>query len=245
MKKSFVIILMLLVSMMCVSSIALAQKTTTNLAATATIGALIPVDLDPVVISVTGRGKLTSDWEISPGVPNIVNELNFDPMRLYPNEDSTDEEKKAWGKYKAFLPNHFFSIDIGYAYGELESQIDHIYIRYQEGANPNETKNPPGNGLGYKSSAVFAKKSIDVTGAELDDVIYPSGTRYLLKTLATQKAFTISTEIPSGWLRAYIGIATKDPADASTIPWPADAEVFNPGDNPGVYTGTLVITCGA
>ncbi len=240
MKKSFVIILILLVSTLYVSAIVLAADFT----ATATIPTLIPVGLDPIVIQVANKGLETKDWTddgTATGLPHIVTELNFDPMVLNPKASDSIAVKKAWGKNKAFLPDHFFSIDMGYIYGDASSEITQITISFAEGNNPNGSSGK--HGIGWKSSAVFAKKTIDVTGNENLDVIVPSGTRSLLKTLATTpKVFTILTDIPEGWLRAYIGIATKDPADASTIPWPSDAEVFHPGDTPGKYTGTLTIT---
>jgi len=64
-----------------------------------------------------------------------------------------------------------------------------------------------------------------------------------MRLIDVQNEGILLSAISPGWLRIYVGLVTKDPSDpVFGSAWPSNFEVFSPGDVPGPYTGTLIIS---
>ena len=166
-----------------------------------------------------------------------VGSIDFDPLTL---ETFTVTEGDVTRTYQAFLPSHYYAIDLGYTYG-AGSAISSIGFAYAEGANPNAA-NPDGGGLGSKATVSLVRKALDSEGEELPEEVSDTlETKVLLTDIGS--ASVSMTELAGGWLRVYVGLVTKNPElDASDVEFTEEAEVFSPGDIPGGYSGTLTIT---
>jgi hypothetical protein len=140
--------------------------------------------------------------------------LSFDPMTF-------NTANQIW------LPDHYFIIDVGTTGGAGNTDAT---FTYTEGANPNS----PGHGLGWKSTATFAK----VTSSGQETGLTAHGPKRMLKDLNGEHI--LPAELTDGFLRVYLGIVTKDPS--ATVPDPASSELFTNADRPGTYDGSLVVT---
>ena len=221
MKKGIFVALTLIGLSLFISTLTFAQ---TNIPASATVPG--PTAVDPSVIKVMGTGSSPANWD------GEVSSMSFDPLTLntFPNPDPTK------APFQVFLPDHFFSIDMGYLYGPGTS-ITQITTSYSD------TLSPQTHGLGWKTTATFVRKFILPDGSEktesLPADLAPGTTGKILLKDVTSKSFLLS-QISPGWLRMYVGIVTKDPA--AILPDPTLAEVFSPGDTAGTYAGNLVIS---
>jgi len=142
------------------------------------------------------------------------NALSFDPMTFNAGTN-------------VFLPDHYFAIEVAPVSGSGNTDVT---LSYTEGANPNS----PNHGLGWRAVATFFK----VTGGSVETQLSAHGPKKMLKDLAGEHI--TPAELSGGFLRAYVGIVTKDPA--AVIPDPAASEVFTNATPAGSYDGSLVVT---
>jgi hypothetical protein len=131
-----------------------------------------------------------------------------------------------------FLPANYFAIDVGTSGG---SGTPSVVFTYTEGTNPNSGTTL--KSLGWKTTSTFFK--VTGTGAsQVETALTAHGPKKMLKDLASETI--TSAEISGGYLRAYIGIVTKD----STAPYPdpVASELFTNADKPGTFGGTLRVS---
>jgi hypothetical protein len=143
--------------------------------------------------------------------------LSFDPMTL----NTTNN---------IYLPNKFYALNFGVSNGAGTPDVS---VTYTEGANPNGAT----NGLGFKSTATFAKEVVSTTGATTETLLTAHGPKKRLIDLAAEHV--TFTELAGGFLRIYLGVwtgSTVAPAD------PVNGKPFSNADAPGAYTGSLVVT---
>jgi hypothetical protein len=223
MRKGFQILAVVSLALL-VYSVSFAASSS-SLATTVTLTG--PSGVNPVALKVMGKGTNVSDWITIPQTS-----LNFDPLTLY--------NFTVGGKtYSVFLSDHFFSIDMAYTYGG--AAIGQMTFSFS-GIEP---AGQTGHGLGVKATATFVKKRLDSNGIEVletpADRVSPG--KVLLKDVNT--ASITLAQLSGGWLRVYVGLVTKDPLLGTTDIENATgtlAEVFSPGDVPGPYSGTLIVT---
>jgi hypothetical protein len=125
-----------------------------------------------------------------------------------------------------FLPNppHFWVIDVG-SNGAGMPVVD---AHYEDDNNPNGA---PNNGTGLGAHAAFTYSEISgPEGSQVDTVIDKLALDHV-KNLQI-----LDTDYADGFLRIAIGLVT---GDSST---PDGASPFTALDQPGIYTGTLVLT---
>ena len=135
----------------------------------------------------------------------------------------------------AFLGQEFYAIDVFPTGGAGAVNVE---ISYSDISNPNGGTL---DGLGVKAIGTVVRVTdpngtpdvyTDDTETILDrDILYNIGQFYSAATIANGEG---------GRMRMYVGLTTGDP-DANP-PEPAAAEVFNPGDVPGDYTGNLTLS---
>jgi len=212
MKKIVFLVLFLVVSVSYFCSISFAID------ASATMP--YPTGITPVATLVMGKGTLTTDWK------GTATTLNFDPLTLFTFPDPND----AANPFQIFLPDHFFSIDVGYVYTISGAPITKIVISYKDTST---------NILGPKATATFVKKKFKVAETIPGDLVL--GGKVLLSKINTLPQLNIS-DLGGGWLRAYIGLANMDSTVDPSVRDPADAKPFVPGDAPGPYTGQITIS---
>ncbi len=125
-----------------------------------------------------------------------------------------------------FYSPFYYAIDIGTT-GDGAGQPDDISFSYTPGTNPNQGTTL--GGLGVKGSLTVVKTD----GA--NDA--------LLNKVLLSKVASIGTldksQFTGGWPRLYVGIWDGNP---TTSTGDADEEVFTPADNPGDYSGILLVT---
>jgi len=142
--------------------------------------------------------------------------LSFDPMTF----NTTNN---------IYLPNHYFALDFSVSGG---SGSPDVTVSYNEGSNPNGTT----NGLGYKSTATFAKEVSNGTTTAETFLTAHGPKKRLIDLSGEHVAYT---EVAGGFLRIYLGVwtgTTTAPAD------PTNGQPFTAADGAGVYTGSLVVT---
>jgi len=128
-----------------------------------------------------------------------------------------------------YLPNHYFALDFAVSGGAGSPDVT---VTYNEGSNPNGTT----NGLGYKSTATFAKEVSNGT-TTTETFLTDHGPKKRLIDLSGEHV--AYTEVTGGFLRIYLGVwtgSTTAPAD------PTNGQPFTAADGAGVYTGSLVVT---
>jgi len=125
-----------------------------------------------------------------------------------------------------FYSPFYYAIDIGTT-GDGAGQPDDISFSYTPGTNPNQ--GTALGGLDVKGSLTVVK-----TDGDNDTVI----NKVLLGKVAGIGTLDKS-QFTGGWPRLYVGIFNGDP-DNST--GDDDEEVFSPADNPGDYSGILLVT---
>jgi len=128
-----------------------------------------------------------------------------------------------------YLPNHYFALDFAVSGG---SGSPDVTVSYNEGSNPNGST----NGLGYKSTATFAKEVSNGT-TNTETFLTAHGPKKRLIDLSGEHV--AYTEVTGGFLRIYLGVwtgSTTAPAD------PTNGQPFTTADGAGVYTGSLVVT---
>jgi hypothetical protein len=143
--------------------------------------------------------------------------LSFDPMTL----NTTNN---------IYIPKVFYALNFGVANGAGTPDVS---VTYTEGANPNGAT----NGLGFKSTATFAKEVTGATGATAETLLTAHGPKKRLIDLVGEHV--TFTELTGGFLRIYLGVwtgSTVAPAD------PLTGKPFSNADAPGSYTGSLVVT---
>lgn len=143
--------------------------------------------------------------------------LSFDPMTF----NTTNG---------IYLPNHYYALDFGVSGGAGNPDVT---VTYNEGSNPNGST----NGLGYKSTATFAKEVVGTGGATTESFLTAHGPKKRLIDLSGEHVSY--SELTGAYLRIYLGVwtgSTTSPAD------PTNGQPFTTGDAPGTYTGSLVVT---
>ncbi len=158
--------------------------------------------------------------------------LSFDPMSYKTFYDTVDPTKVVGN---AWLPDHFFAIDIG-SQGSVTNYT--VAVKYAETNADNPNFAAGGHGLGWKSTVTFMQE----TGTAENAIVRHGGAgKMLLKDIALTGAtgqVVTKADVGSGWLRLYVGIVAK----ATTgIADPAAGEVFTNADAAGAYKGTLTI----
>ena len=176
---------------------------------TFTVSATVP---PPTGVSITAFNvnSATGAWTAVPGTA-----LSFDPMTF----DATNQ---------IYMPNHYFAVNAGPIAGAGSTDVT---ITYTEGANPNNFSGGSGHGLGWKSTAAFARVS-----GTTETPLASHGPIKLLKDLNGEHI--TPAELGTGTFRMYLGIELNPLAAGQ----PAGAEVFSAADRTGAYSGSLVVT---
>lgn len=233
MKKSFLIIFVLMGLSLFISSEIFAADA--SLQASAIIPG--PSFIDPVVLSVIPNAVNPKIWDsftdvTATGKLEFTSSLPGGVLRLKSFVDPLDATKI----YNIFLPDNYFSIDVGYIW-EGTPFVKKINVTFTDGTPLN---------LGTRATATLIAKSRLVDGSEKTEAKTDAigNGKYRLTGLTQQ--VDLSSQLDKKWLRLYVGIASMDPAadflDSAVTP--TAPTPFVPGDAPGTYTGTLVITAG-
>jgi hypothetical protein len=179
---------------------------------TFTVSATVP--------SATGVGVTVSSVSSASNAfttqPAGTTALSFDPMTF----NTTNN---------IYLPNHYYALDFAVSGG---SGSPDVTVSYNEGSNPNGST----NGLGYKSTATFAKEVSNGT-TNTETFLTAHGPKKRLIDLSGEHVGF--TELTGGFLRMYLGVwtgSTTAPAD------PTNGQPFTAADGAGTYTGSLVVT---
>ncbi len=193
--------------------------TTTTFTVSATIhNTPAVVSLAVSSITVSSVNTLTN---VFVGQPAGTTDLNFDPMVF----DATNG---------IYVPNHYFAIDFG-VIGESGSQD--VTVSYTEGNNPNGST----NGLGYKTSATFAREVANSDGSTTETLLIAHGPKKRLIDVGLENI--LNAEIAGGWLRVYLGVCS---GGAGGGPQPFTnfdgCQPFSNADGAGRYTGLLLVT---
>jgi len=167
-------------------------------------------------ISIT-VSSINSTTNLFTVLPAGTTALSFDPMTF----NSTSS---------VYLPNHYYALDFGVSGGAGTADVT---VSYNEGANPNGTS----NGLGYKTTATFAKEVPGTGGTTTESLLAAHGKKRLIDLNAEHVAYT---EVTPGFLRIYLGVWTG--SLTGLAPDPSTGQPFSNGDFPGQYTGSLVVT---
>jgi len=127
-----------------------------------------------------------------------------------------------------FMPSHAFAIDFTPTAGAGNQDVS---VAYTEGSNPSGAS----DGLGARATATFAKEMAGtVSGTTTETLLTAHGPR---KRLIDVDGERIShTELAGGFLRIYVRMWTGDASD------PSNGKPFTAADQPGNYTGSLVVT---
>jgi hypothetical protein len=227
MKKSILMLLVLIGLSLLVASLAFAV----DYPASATVPS--PIDVDPKMLLVTGDGKSSNNWLDK--AEKFTMDFGTLTLNTFPNP------APGGAPFQVFLSDHFYSIDVGLMYGP-GTPITQVTVDYNEGNKP---FGQTAGGLGTKTTGTFVKKFILPDGSEKSEAIPADLIPGLgkMRLIDVQNEGILLTDISPGWLRIYVGLVTKDPADpVFGSSWPANFEVFSPGDVPGNYTGTLIIS---
>jgi hypothetical protein len=164
-----------------------------------------------------GVSNVNSSTNTFTAEPSGTTALSLDPMTFNTTTNT-------------YLPNHYFALDFGVSGG---SGAPDVTFTYNEGTNPNGTS----NGLGYKTTATFAKETSTGSGTT-ETFLTGHGPKKRLVDLSGEHV--ANTEIGTGsFLRVYLGAwtgSTANPAD------PANGQPFSNSDAAGQYTGSLVVT---
>jgi len=128
-----------------------------------------------------------------------------------------------------YLPSIYYALNFGVNGGAGEPDVT---VTYNEGTNPNGAT----NGLGYKTTATFAKEVV-ANGATTETFLTNHGPKKRLIDLSGEHVSY--SELAGAYLRIYLGVwtgSTVSPAD------PSNGQPFSNSDAPGTYTGSLVVT---
>lgn len=124
-----------------------------------------------------------------------------------------------------YIPTHFYAINVS---GTGGAGAPDVTVSYTGDTKPvGQT-----NGLGVKATATFMK----VVGTT-ETALTTHGPK---KRLIDVSESIAKAELGGGALRIYLGVVTKDPAAA--IQDPANSEPFTNADQPGAYSGTLLVS---
>lgn len=232
MKKSFIIMFALIGLSLFLSSETFAADA--SLQASAIVPG--PSFIDPVVLSVIPNAANPKIWDsftdvTATGKLEFTTSLPGGVLRLRSFVDPLDSKKI----YNIFLPDNYFSIDVGYIWAGTP-YVKKINVTFTDGTPS----------LGTRATATLIAKSRLVDGSEKPEAKTDAigNGKYRLTGL-TQQVDLIS-QLDKKWLRVYVGIASMDPTadflDSAVTPTPPVP--FVPGDAPNTYTGTLIITAG-
>jgi len=180
---------------------------------TFTVSATVPAATG---ISIT-VDSVNSTTNVFTQLPAGTTALSFDPMTF----NTTNN---------IYVPDHYFALNFGVTGG---AGTPDVTATYNEGSNPNGTT----NGLGYKSTATFAKEVVGANGSTTETLLTAHGPKKRLIDLNAEHV--AYTEVVGGYPRIYLGVwtgSTTAPAD------PTNGQPFSNGDAAGTYTGSLVVT---
>lgn len=146
--------------------------------------------------------------------------LSFDPLAF--NEE-----------LGIFLPRdgQYYAIDVGSVGGAGKPEV---VVTYNDGLSPNGS----GDGLGKRATATFLEVVQEGNQQSEVPISAVSPTKKLLEDVSGIRVR--SNDLPDGFLRIYLGVYTGD--QSGTFPDPAGGAPFTLDDEPGEYTGTLVIS---
>jgi len=128
-----------------------------------------------------------------------------------------------------YLPDHFFVLDIAPLAGG--AGLPDTTFTYTEGSKPVGQV----NGLGTKSSITYAKEVFTTSSTPPAETILTSEGPQVMKNVSAKHI--PSTDVPGGWLRAYVGVCSGNPATD-----PTGCAPFTNADQAGAYSGQLVVT---
>jgi len=131
-----------------------------------------------------------------------------------------------------YLPDHYFVLDFAPTGGAGTADVT---VGYTEGTNPNGAT----NGLGFKTTATFAKEVPAAGGTNTETLLTAHGPKKRLIDLTTPEHVAF-TEVQPGFPRVYLGVWTG--STTGTAPDPSNGQPFSNGDAPGTYTGSLIVT---
>jgi hypothetical protein len=181
--------------------------------------------------TITGlTGSAISAQTVTPGVsttvwsPLVGDGMTFDPLTLRTFTVSGTQ-------YQAFLPNHFFAIDVS---GTGGSGTPLTVINYADGESPAGAL--PEQTLGNRANISF--RALKYEGVNVDPTETPMGAHDPVLLSAVDGKNITPEDITgalagSTWLRMYVGI--NDGTTDGMLP-------FTPADPTGAYTGRLTIT---
>jgi hypothetical protein len=179
---------------------------------TFTVSATVP-DASGVSITVDSINSSTNAFTQEPAGTTA---LSFDPMTY----NSTSN---------IYVPSIYYALNFSTSGGAGSPDVT---FTYNEGSNPNSGSTTNPDGLGYKSTATFAKET--TSGETLLTAHGPK--KRLIDLSGEHVAYT---ETAGGYLRVYLGVwtgSTTTPAD------PSNGQPFSNADAAGQYTGSLVAT---
>lgn len=180
---------------------------------TFTVSATVPAATG-ISISVDSVNSTTNVFTL---LASGTTALSFDPMTY----NATNA---------IYIPSVYYALNFGVTGG---AGTPDLTVTYNEGTNPNGTT----NGLGYKTTATFAKEVVGTGGTTTETLLSDHGPKKRLIDLNGEHV--TYTELAGGYPRIYVGVwtgTTTVPAD------PSNGQPFSNGDAPGTYTGSLVVT---
>jgi len=157
--------------------------------------------------------------------PLTGNSMSFDPMTL-------NDFTVSGVVYQAFLPNHYFAVDVA---GTGGSGTPSTVLNYVPGTKPATASST--QTLGDRANIDY--RALKYNGPGINPTEYPitAHGKRLLKNVVNE-SITAAQVTGAGtgatWLRMYIGI--NNGIDATNYP------PFTPADPVGAYTGQLTIT---
>jgi len=150
--------------------------------------------------------------------------MSFDPMTLKTFTVSGTQ-------YQAFLPDHFFAIDVA---GTGGAGTPSTVVNYVPGSRPTGASTT--QTLGDRANIDYRALKYNA-GANPTEFVISSHGQKLLKNVVNENitaAQVTGAGAGATWLRMYVGI--NNGLDATNYP------PFTPGDPAGSYTGRLDIT---
>lgn len=219
MKKSMLVVLILLGLFLGFYSTSLAQTSLTT-SASMPLGAL-SVTVTPIDSKGTDDNGVDDTWLAA------ATSLTFGALKEVKGVDPI------LGPWVVFLPanNYYFAIDVGFTGGGTVTgkSVTFSYLT---------TPGPNGDKLGKKVVSRYFKITKDLLSKDVYNELIAISPR-LIETATPMLWDTyINTGTP-GWLRSLVGIYTGKPDLRSTLP---TVETFSPADPVGSYSGTLVVT---
>ncbi len=237
MKKCFLVLLISLSFLICISSLGLAQI----IEYTATTNMPIMTAIDVTASKIWGNVLPTPDDDVwtSPNPDGMT--LKMGALKKLSGTATDVEDPENPGVFRdltwvVFLPEYYFALDVGFNGGIDPSKgvtVDMISETFPATAT---------SGLGTRGNITYVKTELDPTNPyawyqndTVDTLLDPPKYRYM------DDPTIMLSNVVGGWLRMYVGTANGNPnppVDAS------GSELFTPSDPTGTYSAVLQITLG-